>query len=29
VGCVHLDDVEGAVQLLLAFIEDVGTNGIG
>jgi putative aminopeptidase FrvX len=29
VGCVHLDDVEGAVQLLLAFIDDVGKNGIG
>jgi putative aminopeptidase FrvX len=29
VGCVHLDDVEGCVQLLLAFIEDVGKNGIG
>jgi endoglucanase len=28
VGCVHLDDVEGCVKLLLAFIEDVGTNGI-
>jgi putative aminopeptidase FrvX len=29
VGCVHLDDVEGCVQLLLAFIEDVGKNGVG
>jgi putative aminopeptidase FrvX len=28
VGCVHLDDVEGAVKLLLAFIDDVGKNGI-
>ena len=29
VGCVHLDDVEGAVQLILAFIDDVGKNGVG
>jgi len=29
VGCVHLDDVEGAVKLLLAFIDDVGKNGVG
>ena len=28
VGCVHLEDVEGCVQLLLAFIDDVGKNGI-
>jgi endoglucanase len=28
VGCVHLDDIEGCVQLLLAFIDDVGKNGI-
>jgi endoglucanase len=28
VGCVHLDDVEGTVELILAFIEDVGKNGV-
>jgi putative aminopeptidase FrvX len=28
VGCVHLDDVEGAVELILAFIADVGANGL-
>jgi len=26
VGCVHLDDVEGAVDLILAFIEDMGRD---
>jgi endoglucanase len=29
VGCVHLEDVEGCVQLLVAFIDDVGKNGVG
>lgn len=28
VGCVHLDDVEGAVQLILAFIDDAATHGV-
>jgi putative aminopeptidase FrvX len=28
VGCVHLDDIEGAIQLIVAFIEDVGANGL-
>jgi putative aminopeptidase FrvX len=28
VGCVNLDDVEGAVKLILAFIDDVGANGV-
>jgi endoglucanase len=24
VGCVHLDDLEGAVELILAFLESLG-----
>jgi endoglucanase len=28
VGCVHLDDIEGAVELILAFIADIGANGL-
>jgi putative aminopeptidase FrvX len=28
VGCVNIDDVEGAIQLIVAFIDDVGANGI-
>ena len=28
VGCVHLDDLEGAVKLILSFIDDVGRNPI-
>ena len=28
VGCVHLDDMEGAVELILAFIADVSANGL-
>ncbi len=28
VGCVHLDDIEGAVELILAFIADVSANGL-
>jgi putative aminopeptidase FrvX len=28
VGCINLDDVEGAINLIVAFIEDVGANGV-
>lgn len=28
VGCVNLDDVEGAAKLVVAFIEDVAANGL-
>ena len=28
VGCVDVDDMEGAIQLIVAFIENVATNGI-
>jgi endoglucanase len=28
VGCVNVDDVEGAIQLIVAFIEDIAANGL-
>lgn len=28
VGCVDVDDVEGAIQLIVAFIENVAANGV-